>query len=79
MSVTAEVAAALEGRETGPLGAIAMELARRLDDPDSSQPHSVSKELTRVLEEIDLIPGEVADPLAEARAARAARRAGEVA
>lgn len=74
MSVTEQVRAGTEGK-AGPLVAIALELARRLDDPDEKSPAPVAKELRAVLADLAVVKAEEErDPIADARSTRTARR-----
>lgn len=76
MTVKAEVETFLDGKSAGPLAAIALALAGRLDDSDEKSPAAVAKELRETL---DLIakraPAEEVDPVDDLAAKRTQRRA----
>lgn len=80
MSVLAEVSSALEGKG-GPLVAMALSLAERMDDPDEKSPAAVNKELRATLDQIEVVlltieKDAAVDPLAAAKARRSNRKAG---
>ena len=79
MSVRAEVEESLVGKG-GPLVAIALSLASRLDDGDEKSPAAVAKELRATLDQIDVVlltikKDATDDPLVAAKSKRANRKA----
>jgi hypothetical protein len=74
VSVTAETEKFLAGYEAGPLAAVAMELARRLDDPDEGSAAQIAKELRATLAAVRDSPAKEVDPVDALTARRAARR-----
>jgi hypothetical protein len=79
VSVHGEVTLSLEGKG-GPLVAIALSLAKRLDDPDEKSPAPVAAQLRATLDQIDVVlltikKDAADDPLAATKAGRADRKA----